>query len=508
MMTKKEAILSEARVRTPRPVPEYRELRSAPLSPTDGYVLSRVDGRLNERDLTESTGLNEEHVRASLAKLEALGLIMYDGGPPSPSVLTSSPAIARVSSVELRAETPPVPPPSGPLAQVADADADAMAETVDLDAELRRRVLATHRNVDRLDHYALLGVDRNAEKKAIKRAYYDLAAQFHPDRYFRKNLGSFKARMEVIFERITAAHDALTGKEERAEYDAYLEEQRRSRGIEELLADAVAEVKRAEESVERAVRSQEHAVATPPAGPQAPSVAAPSVAAPRVDVAARRDALARRLLGGQGAGVSSVPPTRPSSASNATNAMDSLRRRYEDRIALAKAVEARKYVSRAEEALAAGDAVSAANALRVASGLAPQDPELQRRAADAQAKADEVLSETYTRQARYEEKSNHFVEAARSWARVYKARPDDFDAHERGANAIVKAGGDLREAARLGKRACEIDPRSSRARVTLAEVYLAAGMVLNAQRELETAAQLAPHDDNIQAMMKRVGKLA
>jgi hypothetical protein len=39
-------------------------------------------------------------------------------------------------------------------------------------------------------------------------------------------------------------------------------------------------------------------------------------------------------------------------------------------------------------------------------------------------------------------------------------------------------------------------------------VYLAAGMVLNAQRELETAAQLAPHDDNIQAMMKRVGKLA
>jgi tetratricopeptide (TPR) repeat protein len=188
--------------------------------------------------------------------------------------------------------------------------------------------------------------------------------------------------------------------------------------------------------------------------------------------------------------------------------MDSLRRRYEDRMAHAKAIEARKYVSRAEEALAAGDAVSAAKALRVACGLAPQDRELQRRAADAQAKADEVLSETYTRQARYEEKSNHFAEAARSWARVDKARPNDFDAHERGANAIVKAGGDLREAARLGKRACEIDPRSSRARVTLAEAYLAAGMVLNAQRELETAAQLAPHDDNIQEMTKRVGKLA
>jgi curved DNA-binding protein CbpA len=494
--------LSEARVRTPRPVPLHREVRSAPLSPTDGYVLSRVDGTLNERDLTESTGLKEEHVQASLAKLEALGFIVYDGIPPSPSVvLTSTPA------------SPPLPA-SGP-APAGATEAAAMAEAVDLGDELRQRVIDTHRNIDRLDHYKLLGVDRSADRKAIKRAYYDLAAQFHPDRYFRKNLGSFKGRMEVIFERITAAHDALTGKEERAEYDAYLEEQRRSRGIEELLADAMAEVKRAEESVERAVRSQEHAVAARAIAPPAPTAAAPSV-----DAATRRDALARRLLGGRGAGASSAPPTQPSrapsassvsnasSASSASSAMESLRRRYEDRMAQAKAVEARKYVTRAEEALAAGDAVSAANALRVASGLAPQDPELQRRAAEAKAKADEVLSETYARQARYEEKSNHFVEAARSWARVCKARPDDSLAHERAANAMVKAGGDLHEAARLGKRACELDPRSARARVTLAEVYLAAGLFLNAQRELETAAQLAPHDDNIQAMMKRVGKLA
>jgi len=210
----------------------------------------------------------------------------------------------------------------------------------------------------------------------------------------------------------------------------------------------------------------------PPVVPQAPS-AAPQ--GPSVDVAARRDALARRLLGGRNSGASSVPPSRTQSAGSAAHAMDSLRRRYEERVALAKAVEARKYVARAEEALAAGDAVSAANALRIASGLAPQDPELQQRAGEAQAKADQVLGEIYARQARYEEKSNHFVEAARSWARVCKVRLDDGFAHERAANALVKAGGDLHEGARLGKRACEIDPRSARARVTLAEVYLAAG---------------------------------
>ena len=45
-----------------------------------------------------------------------------------------------------------------------------------------------------LDHYALLGVARSADRKALKRAYFDLAARFHPDKYFRKKLGSYKLR--------------------------------------------------------------------------------------------------------------------------------------------------------------------------------------------------------------------------------------------------------------------------------------------------------------------------
>jgi predicted Zn-dependent protease len=91
---------------------------------------------------------------------------------------------------------------------------------------------------------------------------------------------------------------------------------------------------------------------------------------------------------------------------------------------------------------------------------------------------------------------------------VCRARGNDANAHERAANAIVKAGGDLHEAARLAQQACALDAESAPFRVTLASVYLAAGLSRNARRELETAAQLAPHDDNIQAMLKSVGKSA
>jgi len=389
-----------------------------------------------------------------------------------------------------------------------------------------------YRSLGTADHYQLLGVDRSADRKALKRAYFELAAKLHPDRYFRKKLGSFKLRLEAIFSRITQAHDTLGNPQKRADYDAYLDEQRRSRGIEELLEDALAEVRRAEARAEKeaadAVAAESGTPATPAATPAAlpPEPAAslpPAPAVVEVALAARRDALARRLLGqrgrssGQHAPVSvnpgrtpSKPPASPAGPSRPStgDAMAMLRRRYEERRTLAKATQARAYMTKGQEALAAGDAVGAANSFRVAVSLKPDDPELERTAREAQAKAEEVLAATYERQATYEEKNAQWVEAARSWARVCRARPADKAAHDHAANAIVKAGGDLHEAARLAQRACTLEPGNVHFRITLANVYLAAGLALNARRELETAAQQAPQDGTIQAMLKRVGKSA
>lgn len=504
--------MSDVQVRTPKLVPGRGDLRSVALSPTDGFVLSRIDGVCDELELTAATGLSGEQVRACLSKLESLGVVTFEGPR------TASPAAAPQPAL------PPAAPPSSPTptngTQAVRADLDPMEEDVDLDVEMRRRILKAHETLDLLDHYELLGVDRTTDKKAFKRAYYELAASFHPDRYFRKRLGSYKFRMEAIFGRITLAHDVLSNKETRAEYDTYLDEQRHARGIEERLAEAVAEVRRAEESIEREVRGHTPLAApssVPPPGsvlppaPQIPVAAAPApaVAVPNVDVAARRDALARRLLGGRVSPTSSAPPPRisitPPPTPSVSEAMEALRRRYEERVSRAKSTQARKYVVSGEAALAKGDAVAAANAFRVAASLAPNDGDLERKAQDAQGKADAVLSETYARQALYEEKTGRWIDAARSWSRVCKARPKDAEAHEHAANALVKAGADLHEAGRLAERACALEPRTARYRVALANVYLAAGLTLNARRELDAAAQLSPHDGTIQAMMKRLG---
>jgi len=231
-------------------------LRGLPLTPVDGFILSRIDGRANEVDIANQTGLDLDTVRASIEKLVQLGVAAFPDGATSGVIPT--PAAA--------AGPPPTPPPRPP-------SAPPQGDGIDLDREHRTAIEATFARLDEIDHYALLGVPRDADRKVIKRAYYDFASRYHPDRFFRKNLGAFRARMEAIFARGTTAHDVLTSKTRRAEYDAEL------------------------------------ARTAPPEPEAAPLDGSPS-SRPPLDPRARRDALARRLLAGR----TSRPPPPPGSS--------------------------------------------------------------------------------------------------------------------------------------------------------------------------------------------------
>ncbi|HSJ26253.1 MAG TPA: molecular chaperone DnaJ [Longimicrobiales bacterium] len=65
------------------------------------------------------------------------------------------------------------------------------------------------------DYYEILGVDRNADADAIKKAYRKLALQYHPDR----NNGSSEA--EGKFKELTEAYEVLKDRDKRAAYDRF-----------------------------------------------------------------------------------------------------------------------------------------------------------------------------------------------------------------------------------------------------------------------------------------------
>ncbi len=62
------------------------------------------------------------------------------------------------------------------------------------------------------DYYNLLGVDKSASKDDIKKAFYKLAAKYHPDK---------KGGDEAKFKEINEAYQTLSDEKKRKEYDTY-----------------------------------------------------------------------------------------------------------------------------------------------------------------------------------------------------------------------------------------------------------------------------------------------
>ena len=483
----------------PLPLPAGKTLRSYPLAPVDGFVLSRIDGTLSVGDIVTLTGLDEPSVISSIDKLASLGLVEMGSRPPPPrSLPPPANAPPRSNSIPARpvTEVSEVLDTGAPKPHPALYDPAEIDEDVDLDRDHRRKILDAFYMLAETDLYGVLGVERTADKKTIKRAYYELASIHHPDRFFRKRLGSFKQKMEAVFSRVTEAHDTLTDKTKRAEYDTYLGAQSTAKELEAQMARKASSP--GMDRSDRPAAPPTHA--TPPDESAAPRLPSERTSGIQLSEQARRDALARRLLGGR-----STPPKETSQPAPAPDP-DVLKRHYEMKVSAVREHMIKEHLATAEQAMSATDWVGATNALRLALQLAPDDPELKSKLEGVQTKANVVLADAYRKQAVYEEKAGKHEDAARSWQRLTRVLPDDVEAFEHSARCLLLAGSELPTAAQLAQRAITLEPEQVKHRLTLAEIYLAGGLTLNARRELEAAARLAPGDANIEALMKRAGK--
>ena len=114
----------------------------------------------------------------------------------------------------------------GADAQVADVAAPEAepvgspdAADIDLRPEQRMAIELAFDGIDDKSFYEILLLPRTAEQKSVKRAYYRLSKEYHPDKFYRKNLGPYKAQLEVIFNKITEAYRILSDVDSRADYD-------------------------------------------------------------------------------------------------------------------------------------------------------------------------------------------------------------------------------------------------------------------------------------------------
>jgi hypothetical protein len=96
------------------------------------------------------------------------------------------------------------------LPNATDAERAALAEPGDLGPEDRVKILTMARLLEAKDPWALLGVPHGADAKVLKRAYFKLSKDIHPDRYYGRSLGTFADRLNAVFEAVSRAYARLT----------------------------------------------------------------------------------------------------------------------------------------------------------------------------------------------------------------------------------------------------------------------------------------------------------
>lgn len=180
------------------------------LTPVEGFVLSRVDGLTSYREITMVTGLPPDQTLRIMRELKMVGLIFNPGETPllSPRGRTPS-APPPATTVRPRSGSPPWPSLLKRLDDGSPVDPALLMAAPELDHALKTSIIRVHRRAPRLDAAGLLGVTREAGPQDLKKAYLGASKELHPDRYYGKDIGHFRHKLEDLFRRCTDAFNQL-----------------------------------------------------------------------------------------------------------------------------------------------------------------------------------------------------------------------------------------------------------------------------------------------------------
>lgn len=236
------------------------------LSPTDGFVLSRVDGALSAREIVQMSPLDPAETQKSLFGLLCTGVIEPIAGSskPRPQRGAGRPA-AKAPAAPPPVEAEALPPTSRPAAPWSSgrmqplasdepgagspSSASGPAPRLPLShnafesagpaaapgaalppnaakrkqvEERRREIEDAYQVLKAKNHFELLEVPRASNEAQIKDAYFRLARRFHPDAHHDPTLTDLREKLEAVFIHLGEAYEVLRNPKTRGNYEASL----------------------------------------------------------------------------------------------------------------------------------------------------------------------------------------------------------------------------------------------------------------------------------------------
>mgnify|MGYP001814841323 CR=1 FL=1 len=176
------------------------------LTPTEGFLLSRLDGTRTVAKLIQLSALSEDQAITTLYPLLVSGVVHIGAAEATPE---DPPA-----EVAQRAQV------------VGQIDEEALSDRQQQD---RRNVIRMAEEVARTDHYRALGLRPGAVPEDINEAWNKMQRRYDPKRSSEPHLRDLGPQLGAVLERAREAYEVLSTTRDRRRYDRVLKDVERER---------------------------------------------------------------------------------------------------------------------------------------------------------------------------------------------------------------------------------------------------------------------------------------
>lgn len=197
-------------------------------------LLRAVDGNSSTEELFDSTGSAPEFFWKSIYLFYCLNLIDVKEKGAEEEVPVKEEKPKKAAPKERKKEKKAAPPEKEKVKKEkareeepekpAKEKKEKLPKGVDEKTQKRIEELDVLKSqIESMNYYQILDMDRDASQKDIKKAYFDMARKYHPDRFERDLPKETREMIEEVFGHITTAFQTLSNEKEKQDYDAELD---------------------------------------------------------------------------------------------------------------------------------------------------------------------------------------------------------------------------------------------------------------------------------------------